>query len=82
MYSRTKAKAAQRAEYERSMRCAKRPKGIDADRRRRMTDTQVSHQPHRCQSSGGPSGKSNNGGHAPKYERGGVFTSPPRKGKR
>lgn len=56
--------------------CAKRTKGIEESLRRRMSTKAISSQPRRCVSRGGSSGKSNNAGRAPRFERGGLFGSP------
>lgn len=58
------------------MTCAKRPKGIDDKLARRFPKDDPlaqpfrSHQPRRCKGPGGSSGKSDNGGRAPRIERG------------
>jgi hypothetical protein len=48
--------------------CAKRPKGAP-ENVRRVGPKAVSRMARRCPDSGGPSGKSNNGGKAPTFER-------------
>lgn len=59
--------------------CAKRPKGLGNQNRARLTDKAISRQARRCKTAGGASGKSNNGGAAPRFERGGLFTQPGRR---
>ena len=52
-----------------SRACSNRHKGLPDNRKRFANEDEKSHQPRRCKSPGGPSGKSNNGGKAPTYER-------------
>ena len=59
--------------------CAKRSKGIEASTRARLSPKAISNQPTRCRQAGGASGKSNNGGRAPRFEQGGKFGSPGRR---
>lgn len=56
--------------------CAKRPKGLGNQNRSKLSDKAISRQSRRCKSAGGASGKSNNAGSPPRWERDGLFTSP------
>lgn len=60
--------------------CGKHVK-LSKQERDRLSNSALSHRPQwsRCKSSGGSSGKSNNGGAAPRFEQGGRFGNPGRR---
>lgn len=55
--------------------CVTRHKGVEGNHKR-MSPKALSSLPRRCKSRGGSSGKMNNGGRAPRFEQGGLFTQP------